>query len=691
MRFATGLDFTGCGKTPVVKGTGFSPYINLSEMNGALAPEGRSASRFRRRSPFFRNLFSRLANGAKSTGASAPRGLASRLALRSLLTLSLSASLIAQPPKPATQDAIKNADTEFRAGYAAQQAGQLEEARSRFAEVVRLAPQIAEGREALGAVLLELSRPADAIPQLEAAARLKPNDQGIETNLAYAFAQSGQPGKAMPHFDAVLRLAGRAGAPQLDATFYDTYARALAADGKRAEALEQFAAEEKITGPRADLEDAMGSVEAQMGNWAEARQAFEKAIAADSSYRKARIHLGVLDRQQNNLGASLDTLDAATRVEPPDAEAFVEYGRTLAAAGRDEAAEPVFEQALKLNPDLPGAAADLAMSLQRMGRQQDAIPWFEKALISEPRNVGVLTNLGLALTLTGKAKEGLGYFARAQAQSPRDATIFKDRGVAHIQLSAFDEAIQDFKAALALDPNDPQIHYDLGLAYKFKDRLDDSIAELKQAGEMDPNLEDPPYTLGITFMQMGRLDEAVVELRKAVALRADNGNAWAILGSTLKQNGKLDEAAEALEKAIPLQPGQPGPLVTLAGVLAEQAAGLSTEAETADAAGDTAKADQLHGRMKELRSRATEYRRQGAELSRAAVNRQRANFALNAGNQALLRGQIADAVSRYQESIAADATFAEPHEQLAIAYERQGRTQDAAAERAKASDLKSGK
>ncbi len=28
-------------KTPCMEGTGFSPYINLSRMNGALAPEGR--------------------------------------------------------------------------------------------------------------------------------------------------------------------------------------------------------------------------------------------------------------------------------------------------------------------------------------------------------------------------------------------------------------------------------------------------------------------------------------------------------------------------------------------------------------------------------------------------------------------------------------------------------------------------
>ncbi|MGB8260908.1 MAG: tetratricopeptide repeat protein, partial [Terracidiphilus sp.] len=100
-----------------------------------------------------------------------------------------------------------------------------------------------------------------------------------------------------------------------------------------------------------------------------------------------------------------------------------------------------------------------------------------------------------------------------------------------------------------------------------------------------------------------------------------------------------------------------------------------------------AKAGQLRTQVKELRARAAGYRREGAELARSAVNRQKANFAMNAGNQLMLRGQIAEAVSRYQEAIAADPGFAEPHRQLAIAYERQGRAAEAAEERAKATSL----
>jgi protein O-GlcNAc transferase len=193
--------------------------------------------------------------------------------------------------------------------------------------------------------------------------------------------------------------------------------------------------------------------------------------------------------------------------------------------------------------------------------------------------------------------------------------------------------------------------------------------------------------LGILYMQLGKLDEAVAELKKAVALRPENGDAWAILGSTLKQDARLPEAAEALKKAIPLLPGQPGPLVTLAGVLAEQAGTLTTQADAAEAAGDHVKATELQSQVKDLRAQAADYRKQGAVLARGAVSRQRANFALNAGNQLMMRGQIADAIGRYQESVAADPTFADAHIQLAIAYERQGRAAEAAAERAKAADL----
>ena len=584
-------------------------------------------------------------------------------------------------------DVIKRADEAFHAGYAAREAGNLEVARSKFAEVVRLQPGIAEGHEALGTVLVELGKPLDGAREFEAAAKIKPGDENIESNLALAYHQAGNDAKAIPHFATAITLADQPGQSAVEASFYDAYGHALATIGRPDQAALQFVAEEAITGPNSNLEDAVGSLDAQQGLWHEAQQHFERAISLDATNMRARIHLGVLYRTQKDLVDALNTLSTVAATDPPIAEALMEYGRTLATAGKDDDAVQQFAAALKADPSVPQLQLEMGMALQRLGRQQEAVAWLQQAVEREPHNASALTNLGLALTLTGKGKDALDYFKRALAENARDPVAYKDLGVCHIQLSAFDEAIEDFQQALALDPDDPQLHYDLGLAYKFKDRPEDAIRELSKAGEMDPKLQDPPYTLGILYMQLGRLDDAVVELKKAVALRPENGDAWAILGSTLKQDSRLPEAADALKKAIPLLPGQPGPRVTLAGVLAEQAANLNTEADSAEAAGDHAKAEQFRSEMKDLRSQAADYRKEAASLSRNAVSRQRASFALNAGNQLMLRGQIADAIARYQESVAADPTFAEAHVQLAIAYERLGRADEAAVERSKASEV----
>jgi protein O-GlcNAc transferase len=591
-----------------------------------------------------------------------------------------------QKTKPPSKT-LQQADAIFRAGYAAREAGDLELARAKFSEVVKLQPQIAEGHIALGAILVEMGRPAEGAKELEKAAKIKPSDDAIETNLAIAYAQAGEPAKANPHFQAAISLSHLPRHAALPASFYDAYARALAAAGKPDDAVLQFVAEESLTGPSAEIEDAIGTLYAQQKRWPEAQQHFERALSIDPSYARARLHLGVLYRTQKDLQKSVDALAPLIELNPPNAEALLELGRTLAAGGKDEEALLQFTAAEKAASNLPGVQLEIAMALQRLGRQQEAIPWFQQAVQREPKNTIALSNLGLALTLTGKGKEALDYLKRALAENPRDAAIYKDIGVCHIQLSAFDEAIEDFQKALALDPNDPQLHYDLGLAYKFKDRPEEAIVELSKAGQMDPKLQDPPYTLGILYMQLGRLDEAVIELKKAVALRPENGDAWAILGSTLKQASRLPEAAEALRTAIPLLPGQPGPRVTLAGVLAEESVERKTQADAAESAGDPQKAEQLRDQMKSLRTEATNYRKEAAELSKGAVSRQRANFALNAGNQLMLRGDIAGAIARYQESIAADPTFADAHTQLAIAYDRQGRSADASAERAKAAGL----
>jgi tetratricopeptide (TPR) repeat protein len=533
------------------------------------------------------------------------------------------------------QTALQQADTAFRAGYQAMQAGKLDEARQDFADVVRLAPQLPEGHVALGAILVRLERPQEAIPEFERALELKPGDTGTEANLA---------------------------------TAHESVARSLAAAGKLSDAEAQLQAALGVL-PQAspnpqgsELEDELGSLLAQEKRWSEAETAFREALRLSPADDKAvapHMHLGVVLTEEKQFPAAIDELKQAAEGAPGNAATQFQLGRGLAAAGKDEEAEPHLKAALQLNPQLQGGAQELAMNLQRLGRQEESIPLFQQAIAQDSKNAQALTNLGLALTETGKARDAVPYFDRALAEAPNDPVVHEDLGVAELQQSHFDEAIAQFEKARELDSRDPQLHYDLGLAYKFKDRMDDATRELTTAEDLDPTLPDPPYTLGILLMQRGKLDEAATQLNIALTLRPANGDGWALLGSVLKQLDRRDEAEAALRKAITLMPNQPGPHITLAAVLAEEGQKDEAAAERKVAAG----------------------------LSRTAVNRQRALLSTNAGNQSMQRGEITDAVSRYQDAIAADPAYAEAHAQLALAYARQGRAEEAAAEHAKAESL----
>ena len=545
----------------------------------------------------------------------------------------------AQVEKPRAGDAtaLQRADAAFRAGYAAMQAGQLEEARKQFAEAARLAPKMAEPHQALGAVLGQLQRPQEAISELEKALALKPGDAPTEGNLAQT---------------------------------HETLAVHLVGAGKLGKAEEQLLAGEKLLRGSlaardggqnrsllAKIEDELGSVLGQEKKWKEAESAFREALRLNPELGAGpHMHLGVVLVEEKQFEEGLIELNRALQLAPGNAVVEFQLGRGLAAVGKDDEAIPHLEAALKGSQRMPGAALELGMAIQRQGRQEESIPLFRQAIEQQPHNATALANLGLALTQTGKAAEAVPFFQRALAETPNDPVVHEDLGVAELQQSHFDEAIAQFEQARTLDAQNPQLHYDLGLAYKLKDRVDDAVKELTTAARLAPELPDPPYTLGILYMQTGKLAEAAMQLRAALALRPGNADAWAELGSILKQLDRRDEAEAALRKAVELAPNQPGAHITLAAVLSEQGKTQEAAAERKVAAG----------------------------LSRTAVNHQRAQLSTNAGNQSLQRGEIGEAVQRYLEAIAADPGYAEAHRQLAVAYERQGRNDDAKAERAKA-------
>jgi protein O-GlcNAc transferase len=556
--------------------------------------------------------------------------------------------------------ALKQADAAYRAGSAAFSKNDYATARVDFEKVIRLAPAGEQGYRALGLTLLRMGKAEESVPALEKALSLKPSDSDAQFGLAIAYDRLHQPAKEVILLKK-LDAAARAQKHALPADFEAMYARALAATHQVPAAIlrmkQAVAADPRNAGSLDDL----GSLYAMQKDWPNAEENFHAALAVNPSFASAHLHLAMALQAQQRSGAA-EELKLAYQLDPENPTINLELGRLLAANGDDQQAIQLLQHAHALLPQSADAAYQLGLALQRSNRMSEAIPLFQSAAAADPDNPDILANLGMALCQQQKATQAVPLLQKAVQLAPDKPIAHQNLAAAYIQLSQFDDAVSELRTALKLSPDSPQLHYNLGLALKMQDNIAAAIPELQAAERLDPAMSEPPYVLGILHMQAGQYADAARELSTSLRLQPENGDGWATLGSVYNHLDQLDQATAALDQAIQRLPQQPDPRLTLAAVLAKQNKPEEAKAERAKA----------------------------AELMRANMNRQRAEVAAHSGASLLQNGKVAEAIVEFQNAISFDPSYPEAHLGLADAFDRQGKTSDAAAERQKAASLHAG-
>jgi tetratricopeptide (TPR) repeat protein len=584
---------------------------------------------------------------------------AMRLHLTQVPLLLLSSALlvstnVGHPFSQEPSTSLIQADADYRDGVAALSRNDLKTAESKFEIVVKLAPAAEQGHSALGAVLVRVGQTAAGINELQKALSIKPGDSSAQVNLALAYEQTGAPAKALPLFAKIESTANAERKP-LPSYVLAAYVRALAATGETAAAISKMKRVIAQDSHSAGLHDELGSLYAQAHEWDRAEQEFSEAIRLDARLAEAHLHLGFVLQAENKPGSANEWINACD-LAPKDPNVALTAGKALADAGNDEQAVPILEQAHRLQPGSAAVAYQLALVLQRMNRVPEAIRLFESVIATEPQNTDALIDLGMALSQAHQATDAVPYLQRAIAIKPSNATAHQNLAAAYLQINRVGDAVAELKAAIALDPDSPQMHYDLGVAYKLRDDAVSAIPELETAEKLNPSGYEPAFVLGQLYMQVARYPEAAQQLEASLKLHPQNGDAWAMLGSIYNKLDRLPEAATALREAIHQLPDQADSHLILATVLMKQNQSDAAAAE----------------------------RKIGANLMRAHMDLQRAEVATNSGRSLLSSGKLDDAIVQFRDALAFDPNYAGAHLGLAAALEKQGKTIEAAAEKAKA-------
>jgi tetratricopeptide (TPR) repeat protein len=271
---------------------------------------------------------------------------------------------------------------------------------------------------------------------------------------------------------------------------------------------------------------------ATRGRYAEAVEAFSRALALDPRMRAAAWNLEITAGQPN--ATALQQLALAERLEahPGDRGARLELARLERLVGNRAAAIRLLAQLLAEDADDPAVLLERGLVDHRAGELKRAEQWYARAAIagqlSDARRL-----LAEVLYQTGRSDEALRIIEQHLRAEPDQAEAHRLRAFILGDLGRVAEAREASARASALQP----VH----------DRIDESTlpAAVNPRSPVDV-LAEPTgalahYGLGLAFRQRGYLQEARLEFERASAI----GEGARLVDPALAELDLLDGRASA--------------------------------------------------------------------------------------------------------------------------------------------------
>jgi TolB-like protein/class 3 adenylate cyclase/Tfp pilus assembly protein PilF len=195
----------------------------------------------------------------------------------------------------------------------------------------------------------------------------------------------------------------------------------------------------------------------------EARELFQKAIAADPSYAAAYVGLGHAYVNAVILGWIEDPAEALDRAErlgeqavsldDKDAWAHALLGRVYAWRRQYDAALRALDRAVALNPNKSEVLAERGEALVWSSKPEESIRAYETALRYDPNMPAIhLTGLGFAYYLVGRDEDALRVFDRAIRSRPDHVFSYVGSAAVFAQLGRREDAERAAEQVRRLHP-----------------------------------------------------------------------------------------------------------------------------------------------------------------------------------------------------------------------------------------------
>jgi tetratricopeptide (TPR) repeat protein len=274
---------------------------------------------------------------------------------------------------------------------------------------------------------------------------------------------------------------------------------------------------------------------------------------------------GAIALRDGDRPAAKSHLSTAVAINPDLRMAHEMLGDIYRQDGQLGLAQPQYEAASRLDPYNANNWYYLGLVDQLLNRVTDAIAAYVQSLQLEPKNAPCNMNLGVAYLTLGQTDDAVKYLSIATQEDPQTSDGWSNLGVALDAKGQTSQAEEAYRRALELAPGSVPVLQNLGSNLLSQGKSSEAIAVFSQLVQKD----DAPIVhkrYGDALAQAHRDDEAIAQYDRALAqapnyYQAMSGKAFALIdayhaGLELDES-KRHEAIELWRKSLGLHPNQP--------------------------------------------------------------------------------------------------------------------------------------
>ncbi len=336
------------------------------------------------------------------------------------------------------------------------------------------------------------------------------------------------------------------------APFLDEANKAYAA-GDFQKAADQYQEALKVTPNNADAQTYLGASYQNLGNFSQARQAYEQGYKIGGKAKADNLYfLGLLDENDGLVPQAMQHYTLYMQIAPAGAFRAQAQGRLDALKADPKSAQKIQTAAQQKQSVETQGAYSAAVAAQQAGKYDEALENYNKAIAASPnessfyygrgtcyqtRNDASKNDIENALADYDKAlsiapnekayKDAANGLRSFKAQPLVDSAIKKQTTAGADGKYDLAGAIADYRAALKIY-DDPGTHMNLGTALQANNDLNGALQEYTNAINKDATLADAYYYRGTVYETMNQKDPAKRDYQKYLQLAPAGPNAAAV-------------------------------------------------------------------------------------------------------------------------------------------------------------------